>query len=93
MEVANITQLDNQNTKHSHVMYREALQWRHYERDGVSNHQFLDCLLKRLFRRSSKKKSKFRVTGLSEGNPLATGGFLHKGPVKQKMFRLDDSIM
>ena len=30
------------------------LQWRHNERDGVSNHQPHDCLLKRLFKRRSK---------------------------------------
>ena len=34
---------------------RTALQWRHDERDGVSNHQPHDCLLNRLFRRRSKK--------------------------------------
>ena len=43
-------------------------QWRHNEHDGVSNHQPHDCLLKRIFRRRSKKTSKFRVTGLCEGN-------------------------
>ena len=32
-----------------------SLQWRHYERDGVSSHCRLDCLLNRLFRRTSKK--------------------------------------
>ena len=52
-----------------------SLQWRHNERDGVSNHQHHDCLLKRLFRRSSKKTSKFRVTGLCEGNSSMTGEF------------------
>ena len=45
------------------------------KRDGVSNHRRLHCLLKRLFRRRSKKTSKLRVTGLCEGNPLMTGGF------------------
>ena len=44
------------------------LQWRHNERDGVSNHQRLDCLLNRLLRYRSKKTSKLRVTGLCEGN-------------------------
>ena len=39
-----------------------TLQWRHNERDGVSNHQPYDCLFMRLFRRRSKKKSKLRVT-------------------------------
>ena len=42
---------------------------------GVSNHQPHDCLLKRLFRRRSKKASKLRVTGLSEGNSPVTGEF------------------
>ena len=50
-------------------------QWRHNERDGVSNHQCLHCLLNHLFRRRSKKTSKLRVTGLCEGNPPVTGGF------------------
>ena len=55
------------------LMYGEfsnesPLQWRHNERDGVSYHQPHDCLLKRLFRRISKKPYKFRVTGLCEGN-------------------------
>ena len=35
----------------------QSLQWRHNERDGVSNHQ-PHWLLKRLFRRRSKKTSK-----------------------------------
>ena len=48
------------------------LQWRYNERDGVSNHRPLDCLLNRLFRCRSKKTSKLRVTGLSEGNPPVT---------------------
>ena len=51
------------------------LQWRHNERDGVSNHQPHDCLLKRFFRRRSKKTSKLRVTGLCEGNSPVTGKF------------------
>ena len=56
--------------------FLDSLQWRHNERDGVSNHQRLDCLLKRLFRCRSKKTPKLRITGLCEGNPPATGGFL-----------------
>ena len=53
------------------------LQWRHNEHDGVWNHQRLDCLLNRLFRRRSKKISKLRVTGLCEGNAPVTGAFPH----------------
>ena len=52
-----------------------SLQWFHDERDGVSNHRCLDCLLNRLFRRISKKISKLRVTGLCYGNSPATGEF------------------
>ena len=54
---------------------RETLQWRHNERDSVSNHQPHDCLLNRLFRRRSKKTSKLRVTGLCAGNSPGTGEF------------------
>ena len=39
-----------------------SLQWRHNERDGISNQQPHDCLLNR-FRRRSKKTSKLHVTG------------------------------
>ena len=51
------------------------LQWRHSERDGVSNHQPPDCLLNRLFRRRSKKTSKLRVTSLCAGNSPVIGEF------------------
>ena len=52
-----------------------SLQWRHNERDGVSNHQPRICLLNRLFRRRSRKTSKLRVTGLCVGNSPVTGEF------------------
>ena len=52
-----------------------TLQWRHNERDGVSNHQSDHCLPERLFRRRSKKTSKLRVTGLCEGDSRVTGEF------------------
>ena len=48
---------------------------RHNERDGVSNHRRLDCLLNRLLRRRLKKTLKLRVTGLCEGNSPVTGEF------------------
>ena len=50
-----------------------SLRWRHNELDGVSNHQSHDCLLKRLFRRRSKKILKLHVTGLCEVNSPVTG--------------------
>ena len=52
-----------------------ALQWRHNERDGISDHQPHDCLLNRLFRHKSKKTSKLRVTGLCAGNSPETVEF------------------
>ena len=52
-----------------------ALQWRHNELDGVSNHQHHNCLLNRLFRHRSKKISKLRVTGLCVGNSPVIGEF------------------
>ena len=61
--------------RHHHDITIHTLQWRHYERHGFSDCRHLDCLLKRLFRRTSKKISKLRVTGLCEGNPPVTGGF------------------
>ena len=52
-----------------------SLQWHHDGHDSVSNHQPHDCLLKRLFRRRSKKTSELRVTGLCAGNSPGTGEF------------------
>ena len=63
-------------------------QWRHIERDGVSNERHLDCLLNHLFRRRSKRTPKLRVTGLCEGNPPVTSGFPHKRPVTRIKFHL-----
>ena len=44
------------------IMWVLPLQWRHNERDDVSNHQSHDCLHNRLFKRRSKKTSTLRVT-------------------------------
>ena len=54
---------------------RDTLQWHHNERDGVSNQQSQDCLLKGLFRHRSKKTSKFHITGLCAGNSPVSGEF------------------
>ena len=59
----------------AHQVRHHALRWRHNEHDSVSNHQPHDCLLNRLFRRSSEKTSKLRVTGLCAGNSPGTGEF------------------
>ena len=52
-----------------------ALQWRLNGHDIGSNHQPHHCLLNRLFRRRSTKRSKPRVTGLCVGNSPVTGEF------------------
>ena len=52
-----------------------ALQWRHNECDGVSNHQPHDCLLNRLFKAELKETTKLRVTGFCEGNSTVADEF------------------
>ena len=58
------------------IQFHCSLQWRHNERDRVSNHLRLECLLNRLFRRRSEETLKLRVTGLCEGNSPVTSAFL-----------------
>ena len=65
-----------------------SLQWRHNERDDVSNHQPHDCLLNRLFRCRSNKTSKLRVTGLCEGNSPVTVQFPAQRASKTSNFSL-----
>ena len=55
--------------------WTKSLQWRHNDRDSISNHRRPDCFLNRLFRHRSKKTSKLILTCLYEGNPPATGRF------------------
>ena len=50
-----------------------SLQLRHNERDGVSNHRRIHCLLNCWFRHRSNKISKLRVTGLCVGKSPVTG--------------------
>ena len=64
--------INNRHTRGS-TTWRPSLQWRHNERDGVSNHSRLDCLLNRLFRRWSKKASKLRVIDI--------WGVIHRWPL------------
>ena len=76
----------------SFLLTRVTLHWRHNGLDSVSHHQPRDCLLKRLFRRRSKKTSKLRVTGLCVGNSPGPVNSPHDGPVTRKMFPFDDVI-
>ena len=69
------------------------IEWRHNLSDGVSNHRRLDCLLNRLFRRRSKKTSKFRVTGLYGGIHRWPVNSSHIGPATRKILPFDDVIL
>ena len=74
-EVVKITTRASSGENVVKISFRFPWQWRHSGRDSVSNHQPRECLLNRLFRRRSKKKSKLRVTGLCAGNSPETGEF------------------
>ena len=67
--------LKNDEFTHNWTWIITSLQWRHNGQDSVSNHQPHDCLHNHLFRRTSKKTSKLRVTGLCAGNSPGTGEF------------------
>ena len=71
--ICNMVVLPLSNTAGKRVM--KTLQWRHNERDGVSNYQHHDCLLNGLFRRKWQKTLNFRVTGPCAGNSHLTGEF------------------
>ena len=76
----------------SHPAQIATLQRRYNERDGVSDHRRLDCLLNRLFKCRSTKTSKLRVTGLCEGNSPVTGDFPAR-TVSNADIPFDDVIM
>ena len=67
--------------------------WRHNDHNGVSHHQPHGCLLNRVFRHTSKKTPKLRVTGLCARNSPGPVNSPHKRPVTRKMFPFDDVIM
>ena len=71
------------------LVYKISLQWRHNEHNGFSNHQPHDCL----FKRRSKKTSRFRVTGLCEGNSPETGEFPTQRASNAENVSFDDVIM
>ena len=70
-----------------------TLQWRHNERDGVSNHWRLDGLLNRLFRRRSNKHLSSASLAFVRGIHRSPVNPPHKGPVTRKMFPFEDVIM
>ena len=80
---------------HTNRLYNTgiSLQWRHNERDGVSNHWRLHCLLNCWFRCKVKKTSKLRVTGLCAGNSPVTGEFPTQKARNAEKFPFDDVII
>ena len=72
---------------------KEALQWRHYECDGVSNHHPHDCLLNCLFKAQIKETSKLCVSGLCEGNSPMTGESPAQRASSAENASVDDVIM
>ena len=68
-----------------------TLQWRHNERDGISNLQPHDCLLNSLFkhRKHRSPASRAFVGGIHRW-PVNSP---HKGPVTRKRFPFDDVII
>ena len=70
------------------VIITRPLQWRHNERHGISNDQYLDCLLSRLFMRTSNKHQSSASLAFVRGIHWWPVDSPHKGPVTQKMFHL-----
>ena len=76
-----------------YLFWQMSLQWRHTERDGISNRRGLDCLLNRLFGRRSKKHQSSASLAFVRGNHRWPLNSPHKGPVTRIMFPFDDVIM
>ena len=75
------------------VFTYNALQWRHNEHDGASNHQLHDCLLHRLIKWRSKKTSNSASLAFVRGIHRWPVNYPHKKPVTRKMFQFDEVIM
>ena len=71
----------------------KTLRWRHNGRDSISNHQFRDCLLNRLFRRRSSKDQRSASLAFVWGIHWGPVNCPYKWPVTRKMFPFDDVIM
>ena len=79
---------DMETLRHKLVL---KLQWRHNDRDDVSNHRRLEGLLNRLFTRRSKKASKLRQTALCKGNSTVTGEFLSQRASNAENVSIDEN--
>ena len=71
----------------------KTLQWRHNERNGVSNHQFHDCLLNRYSGINERKHQSSASPAFLRGIHRWPVNSSHKGSVTRRMFPFDDVIM
>ena len=76
-------------TRHC-AKYQVTLQWRHNERNGVSNHRRLDCLPNRLFKRKHQNSASLAFVWGIHRSPVNSP---QKGPVRRKMFPFDGVAM
>ena len=72
------------------IMLTIALQWRHNERNCVSNHQPRDCLLNRADQRKQQSSASLAFVRIIHLWPV---NYSHKEPVTRKLFPLDEVIM
>ena len=76
-----------------HIFSWLSLQWRHNERDGVSNHRRLHCLLNVSSVADQRKHQSSESLVFVQGIRRSSVNSPHKRPVTQKMFPFDDVIM
>ena len=69
-----------------------SIQWRHKERDGVSNHGLVDCSLSRYIRRADQRKHQIPAS-LAFMREIHWMNSSHKGLVTRKMLPFDDVII
>ena len=75
------------------MIHWKTLQWRHNERDSVSNHQPDHCSLNRLFRRSWRKHQSSASLSFVRRIHRGPVNSPHKWPVTRRVFPFDDVIM
>ena len=78
---------------HTELPISIALQWRHNERNGVSNDRCPDVLLNHLFRHKSTKHKRSASLAFVMGIHRSPVNSAHNGPVTRKMFPFDDVII
>ena len=81
------------NCYRSTASFSEALQWRHNEPAGVSNHQPHDCLLNRHSGADRRKDQSSASLAFVRGIHRWPVNSPHKGPITRKKLPFDDVIM